>query len=44
LTLRTLARALEGCRGTNGSLRFDPAKPLPKTLVRKLIKTRIAEG
>lgn len=42
-TLRTLARDLEGYEGTKGSLHFDPAKPLPKALVRKLIKARIAE-
>jgi uncharacterized protein YdhG (YjbR/CyaY superfamily) len=43
-TLRTLARDLAGYGGTKGSLHFDPAKPLPATLVRKLIKTRIAEN
>jgi uncharacterized protein YdhG (YjbR/CyaY superfamily) len=42
-TLRTLAADLEGYGGTKGSLHFDPAKPLPKTLVRKLIQARIAE-
>lgn len=43
-TLRTLASYLKGYGGTKGSLHFDPAKPLPATLVRKLIKARIAEG
>lgn len=43
-TLRTLAPALEGYGGTKSSLHFDPAKPLPAALVRKLIKARIAEG
>ena len=43
-TVRTLAKELDGYSGTKGSLHFDPAKPLPATLVRKLIKTRIAEG
>ena len=43
-TLRTLARELEGYGGTKSSLHFDPAKPLPATLVRKLVKARIAEG
>jgi uncharacterized protein YdhG (YjbR/CyaY superfamily) len=42
-TLSTLAGELEGYGGTKSSLHFDPAKPLPATLVRKLIKTRIAE-
>jgi uncharacterized protein YdhG (YjbR/CyaY superfamily) len=42
-TLRTLAADLKGYGGTKGSLHFDPAKPLPATLVRKLIKARIAE-
>jgi uncharacterized protein YdhG (YjbR/CyaY superfamily) len=43
-TLRTLARDVKNYDQTKGSLHFDPAKPLPATLVRKLIKTRIAEG
>lgn len=43
-TLKTLARDLGGYEQTKGSLHFDPAKPLPATLVRKLIKTRIAEA
>jgi uncharacterized protein YdhG (YjbR/CyaY superfamily) len=43
-TLRTLARDLEGYSGTKSSLHFDPSKPLPATLVRKLVKARIAEG
>jgi uncharacterized protein YdhG (YjbR/CyaY superfamily) len=42
-TLRTLADELEGYDLTKGSVHFDPAKPLPVTLVRKLIKTRLAE-
>jgi len=43
-TLRSLAGDLEGYGGTKSSLHFDPADPLPKTLVRKLIESRIAEG
>ncbi len=43
-TLKTLARDLRGYEQTKGSLHFDPEKPLPATLVRKLIKARIAEG
>ena len=43
-TLATLAGELEGYRMTPGSLHFAPAEPLPRALVRKLLKTRIAEG
>jgi uncharacterized protein YdhG (YjbR/CyaY superfamily) len=43
-TLRSLADDLKGYDMTKSSLHFDPAKPLPATLVRKLIKARIAEG
>ena len=42
-TLKTLARDVARYRGTKGSLHFEIGKPLPKALVRKLIKTRIAE-
>ncbi len=42
-TLRTLADELEGYDMTKSSLHFDPAEPLPVTLVRKLIRARIAE-
>jgi len=42
-TLRTLAGDLEDYEQTKGSLHFRPDKPLPATLVRKLIKARIAE-
>jgi uncharacterized protein YdhG (YjbR/CyaY superfamily) len=42
-TLRTLANDLKGYDGTKSSLHFDPAKGLPATLVRKLIRARIAE-
>lgn len=43
-TLGSLADELEDYDRTKSSLHFDPAKPLPTTLVRKLIKARIAEG
>ena len=43
-TLRTLSKELAGYDQTKGSLHFDPARPLPATLVRKLVKARIAEG
>jgi uncharacterized protein YdhG (YjbR/CyaY superfamily) len=42
-TLTTLAGQLEGRGGTGGSLHFDPSRPLPVALVRKLLRTRIAE-
>lgn len=43
-TLETLAHALEGYERTKGSLHFSPDRPLPVSLVRRLIGTRIAEG
>ena len=43
-TLRTLAKEVADYDQTKGSLHFDPSRPLPATLVRKLIKARIAEG
>jgi hypothetical protein len=42
-TLGNLAEDLEGCGGTKSSLHFNPRKPLPRHLVRKLIRARIAE-
>ena len=42
-TLATLADDLEGYTMTPGALHFPPAKPLPRALLRKLLKTRIAE-
>lgn len=42
-TLGTLADELEDYEMTESSLHFDPAEPLPATLVRKLIKARVAE-
>ena len=43
-TLRTLAAEVATYQQTKSALHFDPAKPLTKALVRKLIETRIAEG
>jgi uncharacterized protein YdhG (YjbR/CyaY superfamily) len=41
-TLKTLASDIEGYSQTKSALHFD--NPLPASLVRKLLKTRIAEG
>jgi uncharacterized protein YdhG (YjbR/CyaY superfamily) len=42
-TLKTLADELQGYTMTAGALHFAAAKQLPRGLVRKLLKTRIAE-
>jgi uncharacterized protein YdhG (YjbR/CyaY superfamily) len=42
-TLRTLANDLAGYEQTKGALHFDPEAGLPVSLVRKLLKARIAE-
>lgn len=42
-TLKTLAAELSEYGGTKSSLHFAPEQPLPTSLVRKLVKTRIAE-
>lgn len=42
-TLGALAEYLQDYDQTKSSLHFHPDKPLPATLVRKLIKARIAE-
>jgi uncharacterized protein YdhG (YjbR/CyaY superfamily) len=43
-TLKTLAGDIQGYSQTKGALHFGRKKPLPTTLVRKLLKARIAEG
>jgi uncharacterized protein YdhG (YjbR/CyaY superfamily) len=43
-TLATLASDLEGWEGTKSAVHFSADRPLPKTLVRKLVRTRIAEA
>jgi uncharacterized protein YdhG (YjbR/CyaY superfamily) len=35
---------LAGYDTSKGTVRFTPARPLPKSLVRKLVKTRVAEN
>lgn len=42
-TVASLKDDLKNYKTTKGSVQFQPDKPLPATLVRKLIKTRIAE-
>jgi uncharacterized protein YdhG (YjbR/CyaY superfamily) len=43
-TLANLAAELDGYAKSSGAVQFTPDKPLPKALVRKLLKARIAEG
>jgi uncharacterized protein YdhG (YjbR/CyaY superfamily) len=43
-TLKTVARDIEGYSQTKSALHFGPDKPLPASLVRELLKARIAEG
>ena len=42
-TLATLADELQGYTTSSGALHFSSEKPLRRALVRKLVKTRIAE-
>lgn len=42
-TLATLAADLSAYSQTKSALHFDPKRPLPRALVRKLLKARIAE-
>ncbi|HEY2675913.1 MAG TPA: DUF1801 domain-containing protein [Steroidobacteraceae bacterium] len=42
-TLKSLARDISRYESTKSSLHFSADKPLPITLVRKLLRTRIAE-
>ncbi len=43
-TVKQFEKELEGFETSKGAIRFQPVKPLPAALVRKLIKARIAEG
>ena len=42
--LTTLGEKLKGYDTSKGTIRFQPDNPLPSTLVRKLVKARIAKG
>lgn len=42
-TVATLRNDLKNFQTTKGSIQFQPAKPLPAALVRKLVKARLAE-
>ena len=43
-TLAGLRSALEGFETSKGTVRFQDARPLPATLVRKLVEARLAEN
>jgi uncharacterized protein YdhG (YjbR/CyaY superfamily) len=43
-TLKTLVGDIEGYNKTKSALHFGPGKSLPASLVRKLLKARMAEG
>lgn len=43
-TLRSLAGDLEGYDRTKSALHFDPARGIPKTLLKRLLRARIAES
>jgi uncharacterized protein YdhG (YjbR/CyaY superfamily) len=43
-TVAELAEELSGFDTSKGTIRFQPERPLPATLVRKVVKARIAEN
>jgi len=42
-TLKKFQSDLKGFQITKGTIRFSPDKPLPRAVVKKLVKARIAE-
>jgi uncharacterized protein YdhG (YjbR/CyaY superfamily) len=43
-TVKAFKKELEGYETSMGAIRFQPDKPLPAALVRKIVKARIAEN
>jgi uncharacterized protein YdhG (YjbR/CyaY superfamily) len=43
-TIPQLGTAVEGLDTSTGTIRFQPDKPLPASLVKKIVKLRIAEN
>jgi len=41
--IKALEAELKGFETSKGTIRFQPDRPLPDTLVRKIVRTRIAE-
>ncbi len=43
-TLEAFKKDLEGFETSTGTIRFQPDKPIPAALVKKIVKARIAEN
>ena len=43
-TVKAFQDDLKGFETSSGAIRFQPSKPLPAALVRKIVKARIAEN